>query len=329
MKLPVIQSLWIGSPLSNLEKLCVQSFLDHGHEFHLYVYDDIDGIPNGTTVMDANEIIPSSEIFYTRKKYIAPFSDWFRYALIAKRGGVWVDMDTICIKPFDFDEKIVFGYFESFRAIIGILKFPQNHFLMHALESFCRDHTQAQPWDNTATEKTQSFIVSKEKISYQAFGNDIFDKAVRYYGLEDYGKPYTYFYPLNHEQAKTLFDDSFKDGIGLYPATHSMHISNKVLWKSGIDKNSNFSEHSLFEQLKRKHGITPAPNAPTVGAKQVQALFTRSAMEHEKRGESRSAQAGRKNSRKEKLTRTRIIATVAVLVSFAAGFFLAALIMGA
>lgn len=103
--LPTIQSLWVGDPLSNLEKLCIRSFLDNGHEFHLYVYDDVQGIPAGATVKDANEIIPSREIFYTRKKYVAPFSDWFRYALLAKRGGVWVDMDTICIKPFDFLRK--------------------------------------------------------------------------------------------------------------------------------------------------------------------------------------------------------------------------------
>ncbi len=36
--LPIIQSLWIGNPLSKLERLCIQSFIDHGHEFHLYTY---------------------------------------------------------------------------------------------------------------------------------------------------------------------------------------------------------------------------------------------------------------------------------------------------
>ena len=47
MKLPIIQSFWVGEPLSKLEQLCIQSFLDNGHEFHLYVYDDVQGIPEG------------------------------------------------------------------------------------------------------------------------------------------------------------------------------------------------------------------------------------------------------------------------------------------
>jgi len=284
--LPIIQSLWIGDPLSNLEKLCIRSFLDNGHDFHLYVYDDVQGVPAGATVKDANKILPSREIFYTRGKYVGPFSDWFRYALISKRGGVWVDMDTICIKPFDFKEEIVFGYTELLCASIGVLKFPKNHFLMSALESFCRDHTEVQPWDSAADQKRKahrSFQRQKEKISYQAFGTHAFDKAVRHYGLEKYGKPYMYFYSLNHGNAKTLFDDSFRDGIGLYPTTHSLHISNKVLGKSGIDKNSNFSGHSLFEQLKRKHGVAPVQNAPTFGVKQVQALFIKRAKEQDKR----------------------------------------------
>ena len=32
----VIQSLWIGDRLSVMERLCIQSFLDQGHQFHLY-----------------------------------------------------------------------------------------------------------------------------------------------------------------------------------------------------------------------------------------------------------------------------------------------------
>ena len=140
-----IQSLWIGDPLSNLEKLCIQSFMDNGHEFHLYTYGEIGGIPEGTIIKDGNEILPASDIFYTRSKYIAPFSDWFRYALLAKRGGFWVDMDTVCIKPFDFKEEIVFGYSESFHYPIGILEFPKNHSVMHSRENACRKHTEIQP----------------------------------------------------------------------------------------------------------------------------------------------------------------------------------------
>ncbi len=57
-KLPIIQSLWIGSRLSTMEKLCIVSFIKQGHAFHLYTYGEVAEVPQGTIVKDANEIIP-------------------------------------------------------------------------------------------------------------------------------------------------------------------------------------------------------------------------------------------------------------------------------
>ena len=39
---PPIQSLWIGGKLSLMEQLTINSFINNGHEFHLYVYDEIE-----------------------------------------------------------------------------------------------------------------------------------------------------------------------------------------------------------------------------------------------------------------------------------------------
>ena len=60
----IIQSLWIGTELSKLERLSIKSFLDNGHEYHLYLYDTVKNIPEGAVVKDANEILDKSEIFY-------------------------------------------------------------------------------------------------------------------------------------------------------------------------------------------------------------------------------------------------------------------------
>ena len=55
--------LWIGSRLSALERLSIASFLANGHPVHLYAYGPIEGIPAGTTLRDAREILPESEVF--------------------------------------------------------------------------------------------------------------------------------------------------------------------------------------------------------------------------------------------------------------------------
>ena len=124
--LPIIQSLWIGDDLTNLEKLCVQSFIDHGHEFHLYTYADIGGIPDGAVVKDGNEILPASKIFRCRDGRLGTFSDWFRYELLAGKGGFWVDMDYICLRPFDFSADIVFAPDDDTGYFNGVVKFSRR-----------------------------------------------------------------------------------------------------------------------------------------------------------------------------------------------------------
>src|SRR5258706_6206464 len=37
----IIQGLWIGPTLSQMEQLSIASFLANGHEYHLFVYDDV------------------------------------------------------------------------------------------------------------------------------------------------------------------------------------------------------------------------------------------------------------------------------------------------
>src|SRR5258706_13279784 len=56
----IVQGLWIGSDLSTMEHLSISSFLQNGHEYHLYIYDHVGNVPEGTVVKDAAEILPAS-----------------------------------------------------------------------------------------------------------------------------------------------------------------------------------------------------------------------------------------------------------------------------
>jgi mannosyltransferase OCH1-like enzyme len=107
----IVQGLWIGPELSAMEQLSIASFLRNGHEYHLYVYGEVKNIPVGKKVKDGDEeILPVSMIFqYRREKSYSAFSNFFRYRLLLERGGWWVDTDTICLKPFRFEEEYVFS----------------------------------------------------------------------------------------------------------------------------------------------------------------------------------------------------------------------------
>lgn len=134
-----VHGLWIGRTLSNIEILTMKSFIKHGHDFYLWVYDDIiTPVPEGVIVRDATEIIPRHQVFYY-KKYnqwgegkgsYAGFSDIFRYKLLYEYGGWWVDMDITLLKPLDFSDPYVFRNHDKLPVVGNVLKCPPKSALM-------------------------------------------------------------------------------------------------------------------------------------------------------------------------------------------------------
>jgi glycosyltransferase involved in cell wall biosynthesis len=137
----VIHGMWVGTTLSKLELLTMHSFVRHGHEFHLWAYDDLSAyeFPRGVRLRNAEEIIPRSGVFAKRGRdretgvgrnsFGAPFSDLFRYKLLYEHGGTWADMDVTCLRPFDFPGEYAFRPHRI--GIVGsILKCPKGSPMM-------------------------------------------------------------------------------------------------------------------------------------------------------------------------------------------------------
>lgn len=134
-----VHGLWIGESLSPLELLTIHSFLDKGHEFKLWLYDELKtSVPTEVLIGDANEIIPHEKIFRYKNKSqfghgkgsVAGFSDIFRYKLLYEHGGWWVDMDITCLKKFDFDKPYFFRKHHNLNVVGNVMKCPKGSLLM-------------------------------------------------------------------------------------------------------------------------------------------------------------------------------------------------------
>ncbi len=134
----VVNSLWIGKHLSDLELLTINSFLHHGHAFVLWTYGAIDNVPGSVQINDANDIIDEANVFkypddsklkWGKGSY-AGFSDIFRYKLLYEKGGWWVDMDLTCLKPFDFEEDYFFRSHWKYKVVGNAMKCPKGSKLM-------------------------------------------------------------------------------------------------------------------------------------------------------------------------------------------------------
>jgi hypothetical protein len=136
-----VNALWIGSRLSKIELLTLQSFVDNGHVFHLWTYGPIDNeLPEGVVLEDANQILPEERIFRYKNfnKYghgkgsVSGFSDIFRYKLLYDKGGWWIDMDVTCIKPLNVTTPYFFRKHHDLALVGNVMKCPPKSALMLA-----------------------------------------------------------------------------------------------------------------------------------------------------------------------------------------------------
>jgi mannosyltransferase OCH1-like enzyme len=234
----VIQGLWIGPELSVMEQLSIASFLQHGHEYQLYVYDEVKNVPAGTVIKDANEILPASRIFqYKHQASYAGFANFFRYKLLLERGGWWIDTDVVCLKHFDFMDEYVFSSeLDQGREVIssGMIKVPVGSEVMAYAWNVCEQKDPRQlMWGET--------------------GPRLMTAAVKKCSLEIYAKRPQVFSPLQFSEWRRVLE---LDAQGLvHEDTYAIHLWNEMWRAAGQDKNASYDEGCLYEQLKRKYLI--------------------------------------------------------------------------
>jgi len=251
----VIQGVWIGDRLSLMEQLSIKSFLAHGHVYHLYVYQDVKGIPSGTVVKNAADIVSERQIFKYRSGFgagsFAGFADLFRYKMLCEKGGYWSDLDMVCLKPFDFHTSYVFsseyGYEDKTVINCGVIKVPRASELMKV----CYQE---------ALEKV------KRNIQFGEIGPALLKHHVIRLALEKYVLPPACFCPLKGCFYPELVSQSFR--FSLLPDSYAIHLWNEM-WRienskkrnfwhqcfgiKRMDKNRRYDPRTLYGLLQKKY----------------------------------------------------------------------------
>src|SRR5262245_19742574 len=134
MPLATINAVWIGPRLGPVHVACLRSFLRHGHRTILHVYEKPLDAPEGMDFMDANDLLPASQIIrYTRGGSLAIFSNLLRYEILRRGFGLYVDCDVFCLRPVE-DADYIFGFESSHSIGSSVLKLPRD---CPALDCLC------------------------------------------------------------------------------------------------------------------------------------------------------------------------------------------------
>jgi Alpha 1,4-glycosyltransferase conserved region/Glycosyltransferase sugar-binding region containing DXD motif len=251
--LPVIQMFWHGAPLSLVERLSLASFLYHGHGVHLYAYDDIAGVPAGVVLRDAEEIVPRSAMFrHGRTGSLAPFADWFRYRLLFGRGGIWCDMDMVCLKPFDFDRPRLFGWQDDRLINNAVLGLPVADPVAGWMAGVCENPHRPLPYDrlgDRVRKLKRRWLRGNRRgdVKWGETGPGGLTLALRHFGLEHEALRVATFYPVPHDDWQALFQDS--SGLDLRDS-YAVHLWNNLLVTGGAKpQGATLPAGSIFGRL--------------------------------------------------------------------------------
>ncbi len=252
----IIQGVWFASELTAMQQLCIRSYIDHGHEFHLYVAGPTKGVPEGTIIKDANAFVSESE----RRKFPhnTQAADLCRVLIVLQEGGWYVDLDTVCLRPFDFPEPYVFVSEDPSKyGKQKSTKIPLTPCLETVTNAIPNNIFKA-PAGSPFLQYVADRIRSSDTLHpdhWTVFGPDLFMEGIPKFGLEQFVKAPIVLDAANPNELYHLVDGNVRYNIS--DKSYAMHF--RTSWWSGLLQPSLSAIHhpdSLFEQLKRKHNVS-------------------------------------------------------------------------
>ena len=247
----IVQGLWIGDSLSLMEITSINSFLANGHIYHLYLYDKVRNVPEGCTIRDANEILPSTNIFkYSygdQKGSYAGFANLFRLKLLLEKGGIWSDLDVVCLKHFDFKEPYLFSSENNEKIKINntVIKVPVN----------------SQMIADCYREAKKMII---KQLNWRMNGSDLLAKYIYEYNLLHSIAAPNMFCPINWWEWHKFIEDGFD--IEIFKTSYAIHLWHEM-WrrdtmkykrylfcrKNRPDKNKLYCPETLYGYLQKMY----------------------------------------------------------------------------
>lgn len=238
------------------------SFAANGHPVHLHVYDEPAAVPDQVMLVDASAILPRRRLFtHARSGSLAVFADWFRYRLLYEHGGLWVDTDVVCLKPFEHESDEIYAWEDERVINNAVLGLPSGHKLAKWMIERCESPNKILPTDSFRTRRrklTRRLLRQNgaEATQWGETGPAGLTAAARHLGCLERALPFWHFYPIHHLNWRTVFDGSLQDNAAIVSGSYGLHLWNEMTrFDSRFDKNARFPPESLFERLCTRYGV--------------------------------------------------------------------------
>jgi hypothetical protein len=213
-----LRTFWHGPPFSPYQLLCLHSFVSRGHRVEVFSYERDLVVPNWIAHRDASEILPTEHVLRYQigvgRGSPALHANLFRYRMLERLGGWWLDADVALLQPQLPDDEFFFAA-DGDHFSNAILKFPAGHPLLLAAAERCQAIGEAATWGQT--------------------GPTLLTELVGQFNLAQYGKPKDTCYPILWDEIEAFFDpDRCSEVKRRCEGAIFVHLYNEMWRRAGI-----------------------------------------------------------------------------------------------
>ena len=272
-KLPTIGTLWVGGRLSWLEELCLQSFLDNGHEVVLFQYDKVENVPAGVRIEDASQILSTDKIIrHARTGSPAYHADVFRLHMLTKTDYIWADTDAYCCQPWHVEDHQHFhGWISDAKPLVnnGVLKLPKNSKTLEKMLEFTSDEYPVPPWFTPAQQQKLQSDIDEGKgthvslFPWGVWGPNALTWFLKETGEIEFSQPGHVIYPVPFHNAGLTLNSRRTNKIRrmVRPDTLSIHLWGRRFRNVAAKYNGRPELGCYIADLLEKHKIDPLRSA--------------------------------------------------------------------
>jgi hypothetical protein len=217
-KRETLRTFWHGTPLGPYQLFCLHSLISRGHRVELFSYERDFVVPNWIVRKDAAEILPSERVLRYQsgpgQGSPALHANLFRYCMLERLGGWWIDADVLLLQPQLPDDEFFFAP-DGHHFSNAILKFPAGHPLLIEAAERCHAIGEAAAWAQT--------------------GPILLTELVVKFNLSKYGRPKDTCYPILWNEIEALFDpDRCGEVKDRCDGAIFVHLYNEIWRRAGI-----------------------------------------------------------------------------------------------
>lgn len=234
----VVRSFWHG-PFSPYEALCLSSFIAAGIGVELFSQEPLSGLPDGVTARKARDILDCDVAFYRHEPdgpSPALHANHFRYALLEKLGGWWIDSDIMLVGSVLPAAGVFLARQSDAELNCAVMHFPVRHPLMTSARERTEAVLETARWAETGPKLVTELLPVHEPDAAIAARESA--------------------YAIGHEEFQKFLLPEAREEVEQRTANSTfVHLWNEMWRRSGIPKDIGPPKGSWIDMMFERHAI--------------------------------------------------------------------------